>query len=388
MDPPAATEVAVPQQRRRRRGIRYVDWTLHFTITFVILSLLKLEPLARNSVQDHNNEIDMPHNRDIDTPQLLLQSIETGATNTKQSQSSFDVHLQNEDKKSANMFEWKCWDKCSCLPAAQLITEGKVNSTNAKVTIMHQSYKSSDPHTWHWGWKSQRQTWIDLHPDWLFIFWDDEQNALLAKCTGYDDVLEGRSGIQSADLSRLLYLNEYGGLYTDMDYIALQNHEHVFNLDKNQVNLQQILLQGRQDQVIGFEWGYARNQQHPLWAFCLNIARRQKGPSKRKGCPIWYTGPKFLNRCVKKYFKQQNKELEHMVSYGQNDLMILEPNLIAPVRGDDFTSECGKWRNHEGQNESKWTTEWPESSCIQYLNGIGAFAVTLYSHSWGEGLKC
>jgi len=55
-----------------------------------------------------------------------------------------------------------------------------------------------------------------------------------------------------------------------------------------------------------------------------------------------------------------------MVSYGQNDLMILEPNLIAPVRGDDFTSECGKWRNHEGQNESKWTTEWPESSCIQY----------------------
>eukprot|EP00984_Skeletonema_dohrnii_P004224 scaffold1492_cov165-Skeletonema_dohrnii-CCMP3373.AAC.1 len=132
----------------------------------------------------------------------------------------------------------------------------------------------------------------------------------------------------------------------------------------------QILLQGRQDQVIGFEWG------------------RQNGPSKRKGCPIWYTGPKFLNRCVKKYFKQQNKELEHMVSYGQNDLMILEPNLIAPVRGDDFTSECGKWRNHEGQNESKWTTEWPESSCIQYLNGIGAFAVTLYSHSWGEGLKC
>eukprot|EP00985_Skeletonema_marinoi_P020736 scaffold12395_cov162-Skeletonema_marinoi.AAC.4 len=133
MDPPAATELAVPpQQRRRRRGIRYVEWTLHFTITFVILSLLKLEPHTRNSVQDHNNEIDMPHNRDIDTPQLLLQSIETGATNTKQSQSSFDVHLQNEDKKSANMFEWKCWDKCSCLPAAQLITEGKGNSTNAK----------------------------------------------------------------------------------------------------------------------------------------------------------------------------------------------------------------------------------------------------------------
>ena len=74
-----------------------------------------------------------------------------------------------------------------------------------------------------------------------------------------------------------------------------------------------------------------------------------------------------------------------MVSYGKNDLMILEPDLIAPVRGDDFTSECGKWRNitvgeetkDEGNHESAWTEVWPKSSCMQYLNHIGAYAVTL-----------
>ena len=85
-----------------------------------------------------------------------------------------------------------------------------------------------------------------------------------------------------------------------------------------------------------------------------------------------------------------------MVSYGNNDLMILEPKLIAPLRGDDFTSECGKWRNTttvetygNGKNESAlWTEEWPKSSCMRHLNEIGAFAVTLYSHSWGDGLKC
>eukprot|EP00985_Skeletonema_marinoi_P005256 scaffold2273_cov195-Skeletonema_marinoi.AAC.7 len=73
MDPPAATEVAAPPPplRRQRRGAIYVQRTLLFTISFSILSLLKLEPLARNSVQNHNNEIDMPHNRDIDTPHLL-----------------------------------------------------------------------------------------------------------------------------------------------------------------------------------------------------------------------------------------------------------------------------------------------------------------------------
>ena len=80
-----------------------------------------------------------------------------------------------------------------------------------------------------------------------------------------------------------------------------------------------------------------------------------------------------------------------MVSYGKDDLMILEPTLIAPVRGDDFTSECGKWRNitlKDTNDESTWTEVWPKSLCLQNLNGIGAYAVTLYSHSWDDGLKC
>lgn len=49
-----------PQQQQRRRGARSVEWTLIFAIIFSILSLLKLEPLARNSVQEHKSEIDHP----------------------------------------------------------------------------------------------------------------------------------------------------------------------------------------------------------------------------------------------------------------------------------------------------------------------------------------
>lgn len=85
-----------------------------------------------------------------------------------------------------------------------------------------------------------------------------------------------------------------------------------------------------------------------------------------------------------------------MISYGKNELMILDPELIAPIRGDDFQSDCGKWRNitaaeekkDKGGNESIWVEMWPKSSCVQYLNEIGSYAVTLYSHSWGDGLKC
>mmetsp|Transcript_30861 Transcript_30861/g.39863 ORF Transcript_30861/g.39863 Transcript_30861/m.39863 type:complete len:102 (+) Transcript_30861:418-723(+) len=56
MDPPAAEGATAPPAlplRRRRGGCRIIERAPHFfTIIFVILSLLKLEPLARNSVQE------------------------------------------------------------------------------------------------------------------------------------------------------------------------------------------------------------------------------------------------------------------------------------------------------------------------------------------------
>eukprot|EP00984_Skeletonema_dohrnii_P009642 scaffold3693_cov117-Skeletonema_dohrnii-CCMP3373.AAC.5 len=59
MDPPAVETAAAPPQRRRR-GARSVEWTLIIAISFSILSLLKLEPIARNSVQNHVSEFDLP----------------------------------------------------------------------------------------------------------------------------------------------------------------------------------------------------------------------------------------------------------------------------------------------------------------------------------------
>jgi hypothetical protein len=73
MDPPEAFSEAAPPQRRRMRGARCVERTFIFTICFVVLSLLKLEPLARNSVQNHNSAIDLPS--------LLQSSIDTEIQN-------------------------------------------------------------------------------------------------------------------------------------------------------------------------------------------------------------------------------------------------------------------------------------------------------------------
>lgn len=79
--------------------------------------------------------------------------------------------------------------------------------------------------------------------------------------------------------------------------------------------------------------------------------------------------------------------------YGNNqDLMILEPTLIAPIGAMDFTSECGKWRNGSNlgtvDEHILWEKLWPQSVCQEQLIQNGTFAVTIYSHSWGQGLKC
>eukprot|EP00984_Skeletonema_dohrnii_P000124 scaffold36_cov137-Skeletonema_dohrnii-CCMP3373.AAC.5 len=61
---PHCATAASPQQHRRRRGLQQgangLFRTLIISIIFVLLSLLKLAPLAHNSVEDHKSEIDLP----------------------------------------------------------------------------------------------------------------------------------------------------------------------------------------------------------------------------------------------------------------------------------------------------------------------------------------
>lgn len=58
---------------RRRKGSRLNEWFLTLTIAFSILSLLTLEPIARNSVKNHNTAIDLPR---VDVPTADLPVVQ------------------------------------------------------------------------------------------------------------------------------------------------------------------------------------------------------------------------------------------------------------------------------------------------------------------------
>lgn len=95
--------------------------------------------------------------------------------------------------------------------------------------IVHQTWKteSLEGTPYHPAWKA---SWREVYPGWASHFWTDELNDRLVK-EAYPDyhyrysIME--KGVVKADLARLFYLHYYGGIYADMDFIALRNCEEV-----------------------------------------------------------------------------------------------------------------------------------------------------------------
>lgn len=306
-------------------------------------------------------------------------------------------------------FVWKCSDQCSCLPpvpttvtvnTSELRSHSNYSAatTSTKTTspfYMHQSYKTNDPQHWpgH-GWSVYRQTWIDLHPHWNFVFWLDQHNDLLARCLGFEELFRGKSAIARADLARLLYLYQYGGLYADMDYLALQSH-HDLLMEQDPFRNDQILLQNRDHQAVSVEWAFAREPGHDFWVFVLERCVR-KGPVSH---PVQATGPDMLQRCLQGYrtlpvaeedkSDQRNQhttvnsnKLQAMVFY-RHGIRLVPFQLVAPISASDFTSDCGEWRTNRRNHLDQWTHHWQNSTCRRSLVEQGSIAVTVYTQSWG-----
>ncbi len=87
----------------------------------------------------------------------------------------------------------------------------------------------------HQSWRSEQvpaklvnlsRTWQSHHRDALHVLWTDEDNAELVRrfYPEYEDMYKNLAlDIMRADVVRLMYVHQYGGIYADMDYEARAN---------------------------------------------------------------------------------------------------------------------------------------------------------------------
>lgn len=70
-----------------------------------------------------------------------------------------------------------------------------------------------------------RASWRAHHPTWEIRVWDERELRTLVRGTPWEALLRGLSLIQRADVLRAAVLERHGGVYADMDMVALRNIE-------------------------------------------------------------------------------------------------------------------------------------------------------------------
>lgn len=218
------------------------------------------------------------------------------------------------------------------------------------IRILHQTWKSPEipaslyPPEW-------RQTWKTLHPEWEHRFWTDEDNERLVR-DHYPHLFSfyqaTKRGVIRADIARALYLHRHGGLYVDLDFIALQPMDPVIGPWADRI----VLARHAQPrQPVPNAWMYSPPG-HPFWLSFLGMARKAWLEGAR--APESVAGPNTLLRALR----------------FTRDVRVLRENLIYPyIWGNAchaaYAAEID-WRD-------------PEALRAAYP---GAAAVTRWSHGW------
>jgi hypothetical protein len=92
--------------------------------------------------------------------------------------------------------------------------------------VIHQTWKTANnlPEYYRPEWQ---QSWKDNHPSWQYRFWTDSDLRKLAadKYPEHLPVFDSPNrwpGVVRGDLGRLMVLDQFGGVYADLDYVSLR----------------------------------------------------------------------------------------------------------------------------------------------------------------------
>jgi len=134
--------------------------------------------------------------------------------------------------------------------------------------LIHQTAKTADVGP---KWKPLQQKLIEMHPDWTYKLWTDEDNLALIRERRPDleAVYVGLpQPIMRADLIRYLYMEQFGGLYLDTDYQILKPYDlldyHLVLPRESEVGAPIFLGNAL----------FASEPKHPFWTALLEDLRK------------------------------------------------------------------------------------------------------------------
>ena len=218
--------------------------------------------------------------------------------------------------------------------------------------IIHQSWKdgSLPPNFQNWS-----QSWSRLHPSYEYKLWTDRDNHdLVAQhFPSFLPIYEGLDHkIKRADVVRFLYMYHYGGVYADLDFLALRPFDSLLDQFKDD----SVLLG-----YLGNDPGWMHSipnalmisKRHaPFWLHTLRLVLGFCTGASTS--PEAFAGPVLLRAAVQRFGNQSSvRILPQDYFYGAH----------AGARGS--------WR------PSSMRSTPTESSAGE------AYAVTFWQHSWG-----
>ena len=237
-----------------------------------------------------------------------------------------------------------------------------------------QTWKSRDPSTFTHIYKHCYGTWQIVHPECEHLFLDD--NDIEEYCKKYfpeyyEDFINLPSGILRADIIRYMVLYVEGGLYVDIDFMALKNHSDIITIancsDKN------IVFGKLSNGIIPNAWMMSLKKNEIFWLFVLKTSFSR---CKNKNYRIEeMTGPDMLTDCITYYTKNKDK-LNYDNSFQfQSDILILPSVFIYPI---DWSIGWYPTKPIEYDQLVKANTASDEIMNI-YPN---SYAITFWNHNW------
>lgn len=262
--------------------------------------------------------------------------------------------------------------------SASRLMEMLANGENPGPRILHQSWKDGPlpEHFDRWS-KQWRQTMDDT---WVYVLWRDADNRKLVE-TYYPQYLKSYDAlpreIYRADMVRNMYMHRFGGVYADLDLVALGPlQEHIPILTHHKPPPIPIAYLGHMGDdnyahSIPNAFMVSTTPEHPFWLRPLDFIKVHQLDEAYNAQPEGLTGPVALRTCYQEWVKERE------VREGENEyaeVRVLPNERIYPFSWYDspLAHHCLCRLHSEHFNEQRCHWLYPD-----------AWTITYWTHSWG-----